>query len=103
MNATNVEVPITSSKIAQHEKMKRARKTGRLPIKGILNKTDFRKAMITAWGEFESEAETEILEEKETANLRLMASRDSKNGKSKEKEVMSFNSFPNHLFSLNKY
>ena len=32
-----------------------------------------------------------------------MASHDSKNEKSKGKEVMSSNSFPNHLFSFDKY
>ena len=79
-----------------------ARETGRLPIKGNLNKTDFRKAMIAAWGEFESEAKIEILEEEEIANLCLMASHDSKNEKSKGKEVMCSNSFPNHLFNLDK-
>ena len=29
-------------------------------MKENINKTDFRKAMIAAWGESESEAETEI-------------------------------------------
>ena len=60
-------------------------------MKGNLNKTNFRKAMIAAWGEFESEAETEIPKEEETTNLCLMASLDSKNKKSKGKEVMSSN------------
>ena len=41
LNATNVEVLITSSKIALCGKTKRARETGRLPSKGNLNKTDF--------------------------------------------------------------
>ena len=36
-------------------------------MKGNLNKTDFHKAMIAAWGESESEAETEKpIEEKTT-------------------------------------
>ena len=69
-------------------------------MKASLNKTHFRKAMIAAWGESESETETEIPKEEETTNLCLMASHDSKNEKSKGKEVMSSNSFPNHLFSL---
>ena len=81
----------------------KARETGRLPMKGNLNKTDFRKAMIAAWGESESEAETENPVEEETTNLCLMASHDNKTAKSKGKEVMSSSSFPNHLFSLNKY
>ena len=59
--------------------------------------------MIVVWGESESEAETEIPEEEETANLCLMASHDNKYEKSKGKEVMSSNSFPNHLFNLDKY
>ena len=36
----------------------KARETGRLPTKGNLNKTDFRKSMIAAWGESESECNT---------------------------------------------
>ena len=63
----------------------KARETGRLPMKQNLNKIDFRKAMTAAWGESESEAETEIPEEDETTNLCLMASQDSKNEKSKRK------------------
>ena len=90
--------------IWKNEKGKgKARKTGRLPMKEDLNKTDFRKARIVAWGESESEDETEIPEEEETTNLCLMASHDSKNEKSKGKEVMTFNSFPNHQFNLDKY
>ena len=58
-------------------------------MKGNLNKTDFRKAMIATWGESKSEAETEIPVEEETINLCLMASHDNKNEKSKGKEVMS--------------
>ena len=72
-------------------------------MKGNFNKTDFHKAMIATWGESESEAETEVLVEEETANLCLMASHHSKAEKSKEKEVMSSNSFPNHLFKFDKY
>ena len=41
----------------------KARKTERLPTKGNLNKIDFRKAMIAAWGESESDTETENPEE----------------------------------------
>ena len=38
----------------KNEKGKRkARETGRLPMKGNLNKAYFRKAMIVAWGESE--------------------------------------------------
>ena len=102
-NATSVEVLITSSKTTQHGKMKKARETGRLPMKGNLSKTDFRKAMIAAWGEFESEAKIEKPVEEDTTNLCLMASHDSKTVKSKGKEVMSSSSFPKHLFSLDKY
>ena len=79
-------------------KNEKARDTGRLP-----NKTDFRKPMIAASGESKSDAETENPEEEETANLCLMDSHESKNEKSKGKEVKSFNSFPNHLFKLNRY
>ena len=75
----------------------------RLPSKGNLNKTDFRKAMIAAWGESESDAETENPEEEETTNVCLMASHKSKNEKSKGKELKSSNSYPNHLFKLNRY
>ena len=46
----------------------KARQTGRLPMKGNLNKIEFRKAMIAAWGKSESEAETEIPIEEEIAN-----------------------------------
>ena len=60
--------------IWKNEKVKeKARDTGRLQNKGNLNKTDFRKAMIAAWGESESDAETENPEEEETTNLCLMA------------------------------
>ena len=78
----------------------KARETERLPSKGNLNQTDFRKAMIAAWGESESD---ENPEEEETTNLCLMASHESKNKKSKGKEAKSSNSSPNHLFKLNKY
>ena len=59
--------------------------------------------MIAAWGELESEVETENSVEEEIAYLCLMASHDSKTAKSKGKEVMSSSSFPNHLLSLDKY
>ena len=72
-------------------------------MKGNLNQTDFRKAMIAAWGESESEAEREIPVEEETTNLCLIALHDSKNEESKGKEVISSNSFLNQLFSLDKY
>ena len=58
-----MEVLITSSKITQHAINA---ETERLLMKGNLNKTDFRKAMISAWGESESEAETEIPAEEGT-------------------------------------
>ena len=76
----------------------KARETGRQPMKGNFNKADFRKAMIAAWGESESEAETEVPVEEETANLCLMATHDEKS-----KEVLSSNSFPNYLFKLDKH
>ena len=41
--------------------------------------------MISAWGESESDAETENPEEEETANLCLIATHESKDGKSKGK------------------
>ena len=82
-NATSVEVLITSSKIAQHGRMKKAGKIGRLPMKGNLSKIDFRKAMIAAWGESESVVESENPVEEETTNLCLMASHDRKTVKSK--------------------
>ena len=85
LNATNVEVLITSSKIALCGKMKKARETGRQQTKGNFNKTDFCKAMIATWGESESDAETENPKEEETSNLCLMASHESKNEKSKGK------------------
>ena len=59
--------------------------------------------MIAVWGESESDAEIENPEEEETTNLCLMASHESKNEKSKGKEVKSSNSFPNHLFKLNRH
>ena len=59
--------------------------------------------MIVAWEESESDDETENPEEEETANLCLMASHESKNEKSKGKQVKSSNSFSNHLFKLNRY
>ena len=83
--------------------MKRTRERQRLPMKGNLNKTDFCKAMIVAWGESESEAETECPIEEETTNLYLMTSHDSKTVKSKGKEVMSSSLYPKHLFSLDKH
>ena len=58
--------------------------------------------MIAAWGESESEEETENPVE-ETANLCLMASHDSKAMKSKGKEVMSSSSYPKQLMSLDKH
>ena len=94
---------ITSSRISHNGKMKKGSEIGRPPIKGNFNKTDFRKAMIAAWGESESEAETDVPAEEEIANLFLMASHHSKVKNSKEKEVMSSNSFPNHLFKFDKY
>ena len=57
----------------------KARETRRLSMKGNLNKKNFRKAMIVAQGESESEVKTEIPVEEETTNLCLMASHDSKN------------------------
>ena len=65
-------------------------------MKGTPRKTDFRKAMIAAWGESESEEETENPVE-ETGNLCLMASHDNKTMKCKGKEVMSSSSYPKHL------
>ena len=47
-------------------------------MKGNFNKTDFRKALIAAWGESEGEAETEVLVEEEATNLCLMASHQRK-------------------------
>ena len=85
------------------EKGKGQEKTGRLPIKGNLNETDFCKAMIAAWGESEIEIETENPVEEETTNLCLMVSHDSKTEKFKGKEVMSSSSFPYYLFSLDEY
>ena len=79
--------------IAQYGKMKRARETRRFESKGNFNKTEFRKAMITAWGESESDANTKNPEEEETTNLCLMASHESKDEKSKGKQVKSSNSF----------
>ena len=75
----------------------KAREAGRQPMKGNF-KTDFRKAMIAAWGNTESEAETEVLMVEETANLCLMASHQSTIEKSKEKEVISSNSSPKIFF-----
>ena len=49
--------------------MKRARETGRLLMKGNLNKNNFRKAMIAAWGKSESEVETKNPIEEETVNF----------------------------------
>ena len=59
--------------------------------------------MIAAWEESKSNAETENPEKEETTNLCLMASHERKNEKSKGKGVNSSNSFPNHLFKLNRY
>ena len=50
----------------------KARDLGRQQNKGNFNKTDFLKAMIVAWGESESDAETENPEEEETTNLCLI-------------------------------
>ena len=72
-------------------------------MKRNLNKINFRKVMFAAWGESKSEAETKNPVEEETTNLCLMASHDNKTVKSKGKETMSSCSFPNHLFSLEKY
>ena len=58
--------------------------------------------MIAAWGESESEAETENPEEEETANLCLMATHESKEVKSKGKQVNISNSFLVHLSKLSK-
>ena len=41
-------------------------------------KTNFREAMIAAWGDTESEAETKVPIEEVTANLCLMASHHNK-------------------------
>ena len=84
----------------EREGQREGKETIRQPVKGNFNKTDFRKAMIAAWGESESEAETEAPVEEEIANLCLMATHDEK---SKGKEVLSSNSFPNHLFKWDKY
>ena len=65
-------------------------------------KTDFRKAMIAAWGDTESEAETKVTLEEETKNLCLMATHQNKIEESKEHEVMSSSSFPKHLFKFSK-
>ena len=54
--------------------------------------------MIAAWGDTESEAETEATMEEETANLCLMASHEE----SKEKEVMSSGPSPKHLSNISK-
>ena len=43
----------------------KARDSGRLQSKGNFKKTDFRKAMIAAWGESESDAKTENPEEED--------------------------------------
>ena len=66
-------------------------------------KTDLRKAMITIWGESESDAETENPKEEETTNLCHMATHESKDEKSKGKQVNSFNSFSIHPSKLNRY
>ena len=82
----------------KNEKSKgKTREAGRMPKKGNF-RTDFRKAMIAAWDDTESEAETEVPVEEETANLCLMASHEE----TKEREVMSSSSSPKHLFSLSK-
>ena len=59
--------------------------------------------MIAAWGESESDAGTENPEEEETANLCLMASHESKDEKSKGKQVKYSNSFSSHPFKLKRY
>ena len=58
--------------------------------------------MIAAWGESESEAETENPEEEETTNLCFMATHESKEVKSKGKQVNIFNSFSVHPSNLSK-
>ena len=80
----------------------KARDSGRPLSKGNFNKTDFRKAMIAAWGESKSDNETEIPEEEETTNLCLMATHESKEEKSKGKQVNTSNSFSVHPSKLNK-
>ncbi|XP_057543344.1 uncharacterized protein LOC130821570 [Amaranthus tricolor] len=102
--AANTDQFIKDCPMWKNEKGKeKAREIGRLPTKRNLNKTDFCKAMIAVWGESESDAEIENPEEEEKTNLCLMASHESKNEKSKGKEVKSSNLFPNHLFKLNRY
>ena len=63
----------------------KARDSRRSLNKENFNKTDFRKAIITAWEETESDDETIVPEEEETANLYLMATHESKEEKSKGK------------------
>ena len=58
--------------------------------------------MIAAWGESESDAETKNPKEEETTNLCLMASHESKDEKSKGKQVNTSNSFSAHPSKLNK-
>ena len=82
----------------KNEKGKGKTRDSRRPLnKENFNKTDFRKAMIAAWGETESENETIVPEEEETANLCLMATH-----KGKEKQVNISNSFSDHSFNLSK-
>ena len=59
--------------------------------------------MIAAWEESESDTEIENPEEEETTNLCLMASHESKDEKSKGKQVKSSNSFSNNSFKLKRY
>ena len=58
--------------------------------------------MIAAWGESKSDAETENPEEEETTNLCLMATHESKDEKSKGKQVNISNSFSVHPSKLSK-
>ena len=87
LNATSAKVPSTSSKIALYGKMRREKERQGTQedykAKEISTKPTF-KAMIAAWGESKSDAETENPKEEETTNLCLMASHESKDEKSKE-------------------
>ena len=88
--------------MCKNEKGKgKARDYGKSQSKGNFNKTDFRKAMIAAWGESESDAETENLEEEETTNLCLMATHESKD-ETKGKQVDTSNSFSVHPSKLSR-
>ena len=68
----------------KNEKGKGKARDSRRPLnKENFNKTDFRKAMIVAQEETESDDETIVPEEDETTNLCLMATHESKEEKSK--------------------